>query len=379
VRWFINVVDGKLITPSSGNHAGADTIDYQKPFQAAGLNKEISWYQTIGNHDHFWQGAFPVNDYIRKTLIGTDIINIGINPVSFTTGGFYMGSIDGRTPFGDVFGLGPESDFATPPQVLAADSDRRSLTRNEWISEFFNTTTSPSGHGFTQENIKTGSACYSFEPKANIPIKVIVLDDTMPENISANSYSYGYLDNDRFKWLISELDEGQKSGKLMIVTSHCPINVVMPPGEASMWSSVSPVSEATLLAKLHTYSNLILWLAGHRHNNCVTVQPSTDPNHPEYGFWEVETASLRDFPQTFRTINIVRNSDNNISIIITNVDPAVAEGSPAAISRSYGIAAQEMFENKISYLPVGVYNAELMKQLNTEMQKKIQNYGTPVK
>ena len=35
LRWFIDVMDGKYITPSSGTNAGADTIDYQRPFQAA--------------------------------------------------------------------------------------------------------------------------------------------------------------------------------------------------------------------------------------------------------------------------------------------------------------------------------------------------------
>ena len=30
LRWYIDVLDGKTITPSSGAHAGADTIDYQK-------------------------------------------------------------------------------------------------------------------------------------------------------------------------------------------------------------------------------------------------------------------------------------------------------------------------------------------------------------
>ena len=36
LRWFIGVMDGQYITPSSGTHAGANTIDYQKPYQAAG-------------------------------------------------------------------------------------------------------------------------------------------------------------------------------------------------------------------------------------------------------------------------------------------------------------------------------------------------------
>ena len=53
LRWFIDVMDGKYITPSSGTNAGATTIDYQMPFQAAGLNAEIPWHQVLGNHDHF--------------------------------------------------------------------------------------------------------------------------------------------------------------------------------------------------------------------------------------------------------------------------------------------------------------------------------------
>ena len=51
LRWFIDVLDGKVITPSSGAHAGADTIDYQKPYKAVGLDRTIPWYQVIGNHD----------------------------------------------------------------------------------------------------------------------------------------------------------------------------------------------------------------------------------------------------------------------------------------------------------------------------------------
>ena len=57
LRWYIDVLDGKMITPSSGAHKGATDIDYQKPYQAAGLDKSINWYQTIGNHDQFWMGS----------------------------------------------------------------------------------------------------------------------------------------------------------------------------------------------------------------------------------------------------------------------------------------------------------------------------------
>jgi 3',5'-cyclic AMP phosphodiesterase CpdA len=59
LRWYIDVMDGKYITPSSGTNAGADTIDYQKPFQAVGLDASIPWYAVLGNHDHFWMGGMP--------------------------------------------------------------------------------------------------------------------------------------------------------------------------------------------------------------------------------------------------------------------------------------------------------------------------------
>ena len=77
---------------------------------------------------------------------------------------------------------------------------------------------------------------------------------------------------------------------------------------------------------LHAYPNLILWIAGHRHINTVTAQPYNPADfkdHPERSFWEVETASLRDFPQQLRTFEIRRNADNTISILTTDVDPAV--------------------------------------------------------
>lgn len=138
------------------------------------------------------------------------------------------------------------------------------------------------------------------------------------------------------------------------------------------------VSETNLFAKLHTYPNLTMWISGHRHKSVVTPFKSPDPNHPELGFWEIETPSLRDFPQQFRTFEIVRNSDNNISIIVTDVDPAVRDGAPAAISRSYGVAAQQIYKSNLPQLPTVVYNAELIKQLSPEMQAKIQNYGTPI-
>ena len=134
LRWYIDTLDGKAITPSSGAHLGADTIDYQKPYQAAGLDKSIKWYQVIGNHDQFWMGSSHMNNYIRKTLVGSEVLNMGQItslppdfPQILNNRGFYMGVVDGSTKFGRIIDAGPVGNFAKPP-VVVADSKRRSLS-----------------------------------------------------------------------------------------------------------------------------------------------------------------------------------------------------------------------------------------------------------
>jgi hypothetical protein len=251
----------------------------------------------------------------------------------------------------------------------------------DWMREFFDTSSNPVGHGFTQTNIDNDFASYSFEPKSNIPIKIIMLDDTQSENDpNLPNYGNGSLDKARYDWLINELDKGKSEGKLMIIATHVPIGVSpFASGKTGSWGPDSYVTDTQLIATLQTYPNLILWIAGHQHNNQVTPFQSPDPNHPEFGFWEVQTASLRDFPQQFRTFDIVRNTDNTISIIITDVDPAVRDGYPAAMSRFYALAAKELYNTPTTpSTPTSTYNAELIKQLSPEMQTKIKNYGTPI-
>jgi metallophosphoesterase (TIGR03768 family) len=380
LRWYIDVIDGKAINPDSGvkdDPVPGTNNDYQDEYQAAGLDKTIPWYQVIGNHDQFWMGIRPVNDYLRSAYTSQNILQVGN---IFEAGGidkrdFYMGVLDGRTPLGDVIGAGKAADFQTPPTV-PADANRRSLFEKEWINEFFNTSSSPKGHGFNQSNLQSGFASYAFEPKAGFPLKVIALDDTQkPDDPDIEGYGHGTLDRERYDWLVSELDRGQAEGKLMVIAAHIPIGVE-PEGSVTGWWSNAYVSEKDLIAKLNQYPNLVLWIAGHRHKNEVKAFKSPDATHPELGFWQVETSSLRESPQQIRTFEIVRNSDNTLSIFVTDVDPAVKEGSMAAISRSYAIAANEIFNNKIILGPTGSYNAELIKQLSSEMQEKIKNYGT---
>ena len=419
LRWFIDVMDGKTIAPSSGGHRGADSIDYQKPYRAAGLDRSIPWYQTMGNHDQYWCGTLMIDDYARGVLVGDTVLNMGlVGAAAFPSlegRGYYMGVIDGATVYGTIRGYGDASVMAPP--VIAPDIQRRALATVKsnslsWMKEFFNTTSRPNGHGFTKANLDSDFASYAFEPRANLPLKVIVLDDTCKENPyeADGSYARACLDQPRYDWLVNELNKGQVDGKLMIVAAHIPVgpraNVPDNPaadpadnrkilplflstvhlGQAPPNKPLTPynvVTDEMLLSTLHNYPNLILWLSGHRHINTVTPQPAPHPKGPECGFWEVETSSLRDFPQQFRTFQIVHNSNSTISIFVTNVDPAVQDdpavlpGSPAAKSRGYAIGAERIsagapgaFADSTAH----VFNAELVKPLSTEMQAILDTY-----
>ena len=71
------------------------------------------------------------NDYIQQSLVGTNIISMDspfTDPDPTNNRLYYMGAIDGSTPYGDIIGAGPVGSFSTPPTVPAADAGRRSLS-----------------------------------------------------------------------------------------------------------------------------------------------------------------------------------------------------------------------------------------------------------
>lgn len=388
LKWFVDVMDGKMINPDSGEKDDPNPgpgNDYQDEFKAEGIDPTIKWYQALGNHDHFWMGMFPPDQNIKDKLTGNTVLNFGNmfkDPSGLNSRGYYMGVVNGKTPNGEIIGAGPVGNFATPP-VVSPDPNRRFITRHEFMDAFVKSSSSPAGHGFTPATTASGFANYTFEPKSDIPLKVIVLDNTnRDDRVVTDGYGKGSVDKERYDWLINELDKGQAEGKLMIIAAHIPIKVVLEQtliGQAMTWSASSYKTEDEMLAKLHTYPNLILWVSGHRHLSVVTPQKSPDPSRPELGFWEVETPSLREFPQQFRGFRITRNSDQTISIFATDVDPIAKEGSLAAKARSYAIAANQLFNIVQEPMPSGVVNAELILQLSPEMQAKLQNLGTPIK
>ncbi len=394
LRWFIDVMDGQYITPSSGTNAGATTIDYQKPFQAAGLNPDIPWYAVHGNHDDLWAGSLAVTEYLRESYTNNQVLLFGdLDTEGINSRSHFMGTVDGSTPYGTIIGVGPVGDFIDPvtgltnAPMVAPDTNRYYLETTNFMKEFFTTKSKPVGHGFSQWNITNNLACYSFEPKANLPLKIIVLDDVVTDQTVAFPNGEGCLDTNQLNWLVGELEMGQAQEELMIIAAHVPIELIGTPANTN-----SAINVSNLLATLHQYPNLILWVAGHMHRNNVKEQLSVY-NDPEYDFWEVECPSLRDFTQQFRTFEIFRNTDNTISIVTTDIDPEVTPGSCADKSRGYAVGAARIFAspsaaptpNSVNpsnwdFTDTNSYttNVELIKFLTPVMREKIANCGEPL-
>jgi len=78
-----------------------------------------------------------------------------------------MGVIDGSTRYGDIIGAGLVGSII-PPKVVA-DPNRRSLSRTEWMSEFFNTLSNRSVTVLLRPISITTLTVYSFEPKSDVP------------------------------------------------------------------------------------------------------------------------------------------------------------------------------------------------------------------
>lgn len=417
LRWYIDVIEGREIHPSSSG-LGVDTIDYQKPYQAAGLDRGIPFYQTLGNHDHFFIGSFPVNTEIDEA--GTTIRDSYIQPTVWCIGdvlipdlsnfpvlidsdnfkpsdgkpSYYPGILDGTSAYGEIIHAGSCTDIDTAP-TITANADRRSLSRVEWMDEFIKSETSSDGYGFklidpSYAARDPGFACYSFIPKQDVPLKVIVLDDTQSEKDgSKDIHGHGYLDTLRWEWLQAELQAGQDNDQLMIIAAHVPIGVAAIGSETEWWDETvdgheewsNAVDITTLIKTLQDTPNLLMWIAGHRHMNTVKAFVSPDrENAPWKGFWQVETSSLRDWPQQLRTFEIYLNRDYTISIVTTNVDPAVQTGTPAATSRAYAIAVQQIVKNDITVnnpnyrsmrlaentLPISVVSMDPSRQQNNK-------------
>lgn len=257
---------------------------------------EIPWYIAFGNHD----------GYLRGTLA----INPGPNELLFASGRHYM------------------------------------LHQHEFIDEFFQTQSQPGpiGHGFhmvdearKNDDDDRNDGYYAFsagDDKFRMIVLNTILDGTdprLPEALVRNplALSDGTLDRKQFEWMQGQLEQAAQAGQLVMVFSHHPDLTFAEFGTFAALIPPQEVKVAELDAELASWPNVIAWVAGHTHLHRVRAFKVSDGvgSNGEIeapveckvagackGFWQIETASLIDYPQEQRLFEIFDNGDGTGTI-----------------------------------------------------------------
>lgn len=257
------------------------------------------WYIAFGNHDGYLRGTVP--------------IGFGVNEASLLTSGRH-----------------------------------HMIQQHEFINEFFESRSQPLGHGFqlADANRRSDSnprndGYYAFTAGAG-KFRMIVLntiidgtDPRLPTDLVRNplALSDGTVDKAQFAWMQGELQKAWAAQQMVMVFSHHPDLTF---AEFGIFAQAVPtdVSAVQVDGELASWPHVVAWVAGHTHlhrvrpfkvaageggalsgsNGTVTApvtcrQPGLASDGKSFcrGFWQVETASLIDFPQEQRLIEVFDN------------------------------------------------------------------------
>ncbi len=277
-------------------------------FSAAGLR--VPWLSCFGNHEALNQGVGRITPGLADALVG------GRKPLRLPEDFDHDRALE-------LFTEQPEAFMAGPAVTITADSGRRPVTRQEFVAAHFRPRARPFGHGFTEQNRREGTAYYVHDTPA---ARLIALDTSCGTGGAA-----GCLDRDQARWLEARLAEVHSSyrapdgrevrtghdDRLVILFSHHGVDTLTSARGARGPEGEPLLGAAEVVALLHRFGNLVLWLNGHTHTNAIRPRP--DPVRPGRGFWEVTTCAIVDWPCQARLIEIL-DGDGCLSIVCTMVD-----------------------------------------------------------
>lgn len=367
IRWNVDILDGKTVRPDSGNlnrYEGVmdnNTLYYdthywhpegtpgfkrddklrekhgfpvvqgllnaaRRPFEAEGL--DIPWYTVFGNHDGLIQGNFP------NSTTQLDLLSRGAVKVITVPPGVTQTDVLDAVTNQDLGALLSSINLLPGARLVTPDPARKNLSRKEVIEEYFNTTSSPAGHGYTAANRANGTAYYYFDQG---PFRFIAMDSVNP-----NGYADGSLDQAQFAWLKATI--ASATGKAVMVFSHHTSTTMSNPLVLTGLDPSLRVLGAAVTDYLLSQPRVIAWVNGHTHVNEITPHARADGSG---GFWEINTASHIDYPQQARLIEVVDNKDDTLSIFTTIVDHAGATDYAGDLSSTVALAglAREIAAN----------------------------------
>lgn len=290
-----------------------------KPVIAQG--SDFPWYIGVGNHDEAGRSTSdpisPKTDFVDTLRIG-DRLPIRL-PHGMSTTGFWN----------DV---NRSSDrerrkliASMPSRTVRSSKLRRPFSKAELMKALPN---SGGGVQFGSGPDSQVAPYYTFDISPEVV--GIMLNTASPDGSTVP-----VLDATQAQWLEEQLSS--VSGKsydakgklttstardrLVVLFSHHPLSAFDKQVHSSNGSR-PPLNRSAVLGLLSRYPNVIAWMNGHRHKHRVTPHKS---KYEYGGFWEVTTASLIDYPQQSRIVELMDNRDGTLSIAATLVDHSAPE------------------------------------------------------
>jgi len=269
----------------------------RRPFRATGVG--LPWYAVHGNHDNMMQGTVRPEGVVAAFAVGgVKLVTppAGIDAAAILTR-FESAEVDALTELAKGVTL-----------AVTADPGRAMVTRADHIREHFRSAGTPAGHGYSEQNIVTGTAYYAFD---HGPVRCLVLD-----TVNHHGGWQGSIDATQLSWLEAEL--AASAARPVVLFSHHPletlVNDTRPPGAGRR------VLADELRAVLLAHPCVVAWFNGHTHVHRVTAVTDGDGA----GFWQVTTASHIDWPQQARVAELLAVR-GGLVLACTVIDSAAAE------------------------------------------------------
>ncbi|KQN96679.1 hypothetical protein ASF21_14980 [Arthrobacter sp. Leaf234] len=193
-----------------------------------------------------------------------------------------------------------------------------------------------------EQPIEEDALYYSFDLSPEV--RGIMLNTASPDGSGR-----GCLDREQASWLVGQLEavsgsyldeEGntqmsEAENRITVLFSHHPLRSFEDDATTADDGGES-LARDEVLSILSRFPNLVLWLNGHEHRHRVEAHRGRNGSG---GLWEITTASLIDFPQQSRAVELVDNRDGTLSILATLLDHSAAddvrrdgEQSPASLA-----------------------------------------------
>ncbi len=315
LRWFIDIMDGGAVTPDSGDLDGplraiAPEDNPNLPFKAAGLAKDIPWYVLSGNHDLLAVGNFAIDrsspDPVDWCAPMGPLLQgfLGLSALTppqaalIPTGAQSLAALRAGDPEPiNPFNLQLDPALAVPGPITP-DPNRHFISRTMFAREMFDTASFPAGHGFPWSATLTGQGSYTVRPRADVPVRLLMLDSNGPDAIQGALYADGAISRALFDGFIKKaVREAREAGEYVIVVTHHPSDYLTKP---SVLPTIRPDEFTSFLA---SQPNIIAHFCGHVHWHKTIMHSGP------YPYPEIITGALTDYPQEGRLIDLYYDSE----------------------------------------------------------------------